>query len=84
MSFNYHYSPRVIAANTTIRLTNGKIGGFACTVSGTLTIKDGGGNTIVNAIAVTAGQWLPLPFVFTPGDQAVATTAGGAAGTLAA
>lgn len=82
MSFNYHYNPRPIDANSSIKLANGKVGGFACTVSGTLTIVDGGGNPVVTAMPVTAGQWHPLPFVFTPGDLATATTAGGAAGTL--
>lgn len=82
MSFNYHYNPRPIGVNSTIKLANGKVGGFACTVSGTLTLKDGSGNTFLNAMPVTAGQWHPLPFVFTPGDQAVATTGGGASGTL--
>lgn len=82
MSFNYRYAPRPMGVNSTIKLANGKVGGFACTVSGTLTIVDGGGNTILNAMPVTAGQWHPLPFAFTPGDAAAATTGGGAAGTL--
>lgn len=75
-------NPRVIGVNGTIKLTNGKVKGFACTVSGTLTIKDGWDNTILDAFPVTAGQWHWLPFIFTPGDKAVATCAGGAAGTL--
>lgn len=82
MSFNFHYNMTPMAANASRALTNGKIAGFLPTVAGTLTVKDGGGTTLIAAVPVTAGVYVQIPGCFTPGDQAIVTLAGGAAGTL--
>lgn len=77
------YGAEPFAANTagTLFGTNGgNMGGFLCTVSGTLTLVSGG-VTVVNAVPVTAGVFLPLPFTFAIG--VTFTLAGGAAGTFA-
>lgn len=80
---HHHYNPLVIGKNETVRLTGSKIGGFAAVTAGTLTLVDGLGNTILDEFPVAAGQWVDLPFTFTPGDQAEATCASDASGTLA-
>lgn len=77
-----YYNARALGANVTSKLTGGHMAGFLAVTSGTLTLVDGGGNTVVNAVAVTAGVYLPIPAMFTPGDQAAVTLAGGASGTL--
>lgn len=73
------FNPKLCPANTaTVFAANNGIGGFLCTISGTLTLSDGS-TTFVNAMAVTAGIWYPLPFTIQAGTL---TTAGGAAGVL--
>ena len=76
------YSPLVIGVNSSVTLSGQSIAGFACKVSGTITIVDGAGTTIVSAFPVTAGVYHPFPF-FLQKPGAVVTTAGGATGTLA-
>lgn len=75
----------VMAANAAAPLfgsTGGNTGGFCCTASGSLKLtKTSGGATVVDTIPVTAGVFLPLPFVFSEGITATLT--GGAAGTFA-
>lgn len=64
----------------------GALGGFVCTVAGTIKLSEGiagAGPTIVDTCAVTAGTFLPLPFTFAPDKQVYATLAGGAQGTFA-
>lgn len=79
------YNPVPIAANSTVQITGSRIGGFLCTTSGTLTIvrnnEDGTTTTLINALAVTAGQWTPLPF-YLSSHGGSATTAGGGVGVL--
>lgn len=60
------------------------LGGFLCTASGTLKLtKDtGGGATIVDTLAVTAGAFIPIPLTLGPGFSVFATLAGNAAGTF--
>lgn len=72
-----------IGANSSVKVTSQNIGGFLCKTAGTLTVVDALGVTIVDAIAVSAGVWTPLPF-YLKGNGATVTTAGGAVGTLAA
>lgn len=57
------------------------IGAFLPTATGTITIKDGNGNTVLNAFPVTVGTRVELT-LYTQGNTAVVTLAGGAAGTL--
>lgn len=79
------FSPRPIGVNGTYNVPGTHIGGFLCVVSGTLSItaNDANGNvtTYVNALPVTAGQYVKLPMEVTAPEITV-TLAGGAAGTL--
>lgn len=76
-----------IAANSTVNLPGPGITGFACVATGTLTItrrnENGTDTVILNAMPVTAGQWIDLPFYVGQSGLSTATTAGGAAGTFA-
>lgn len=82
MSFNYRYNPRPIAAASSIKLANGKVGGFACVTDGKISVVDGGGNPVITDYPVKLGNWYPLPFAFTPGDQAAFITDATASGTV--
>lgn len=75
------FAPKLCTVNSiTDYAGNNGIGGFFCTVAGTITLTDAvTGNTWINAMAVTAGIWYPLPFTIPVGQF---TTAGGAAGIL--
>lgn len=83
------YGPRPMAANAAgviVGSNGGAIGGFLCVVSGTVTLNfgsDNTGTTFVDAVPVTAGVFLPMPFEIPPGSYAYATLAGGAKGTFA-
>lgn len=71
-----------VGVNSTVRLTGNSIGGFLCVVSGTVTVVNGAGATIVAAFPVTAGNWYWMPFLVGP-NGGTFTTAGGASGTVA-
>lgn len=79
------YSPVVIAADGTILLSTGQVGGFLCLTSGTITVtrnnEDGTTTVIVNGVPVTAGVYTPIPFLLSSHGGTV-TLAGGASGTL--
>lgn len=87
-----HYRPVPIAANGSFVGEVNQLGGFLCVTSGTLTVVDGAGVTVVATIAVTAGVYLPLPFDVGGGRvgatasatsrKTTVTLAGGASGTL--
>jgi len=85
MHVQERYSPVPVAANSTVVLNGSGVGGFLCTTSGTVTLVRNNGNgsttTLVSAAAVTAGQWLPLPF-YIGSVGGTFTTAGGAVGCL--
>lgn len=84
MNVRERFRPQPMAANSTYVIKGPNVGGFLATVSGTLTITDLVTSTVlVNAVAVTAGVFTPLPFVFTSSEGATVVLAGGAAGTLA-
>lgn len=76
------FRPVFVGVNSTVAGKRvGKMGGFYATVAGTLSAADEDGNTLLNALPVTAG-WNSMPFFFdTPAVSF--TTAGGAAGYLA-
>ena len=80
MVIQEQYTPQPMAANTSFTTGSQRVGGFICTVSGSLTITTPSG-TIVNALPVTAGAYFPLP-VFLGTSGATVTLSGGAAGTL--
>ena len=78
------YKPVVIAVNSTNTLAaTCNIAGFLCKTAGTITVIDSNGVTVINAVAVSAGIYTPMPFQLAGGGTPiVVTTAGGAAGTL--
>lgn len=77
------YQPVPVGVTTTVTSTSNGTGGFLCITSGTLTIKrnNAAQTVIVNAVPVTAGTWLPMPF-FGSTEGLIVTTAGGASGVL--
>jgi hypothetical protein len=77
------FRPQAMAANSAYRIRGPVVGGFLATVTGTLTLTDNDGTVLVNAVPVTAGGYVPLPFVFVSSEGATVQLAGGAAGTLA-
>lgn len=85
MHVQERYAPRPVGANETISLTGASVGGFLCTTAGTVTLvrDDGQGNTttLVNAMAVAAGTYYPMPF-YLGSNGGTFTTAGGAIGCL--
>ena len=83
MNVRERFRPQPMAANSSYTIRGVNIGGFLATVAGTLTVTDPSGTVLVNAVPVTAGVYTPLPFVFSTGEGAVVSLAGGAAGTLA-
>lgn len=82
-----NYTPIVLGVDASTKLTGRQIGGFLALTSGTLTVVNHDGTTIVNAVPVTAGIYTPLPFSLQGNDAvntqlATVTLAGGASGTL--
>ena len=75
-----HANPIVLGANGSSKFDGGCFCRFACTVSGTLTVTDINGATLLNAIPVTAGE-VPEFYMYVQGRQGTITLAGGAAGT---
>lgn len=80
------YTPHPIGANGTLVLTGDSLGGFLCISAGSITVvrnnDDGSTTTIINALPVTAGVYVPLPFYLGKNNGTV-TLAGGASGVLA-
>ncbi len=75
------YTMRPLGANGLSRLTNYGLAGFLATTGGTITVTGDDGVTYINAVPVTAGQYLPLPGMM-QAQTGVFTLAGGASGTL--
>lgn len=76
------YHGEAVGVNGTLRVNGQGIGGFICTVSGTITITSNtGSTTFVNAFPVTAGTIYGLALYFGVNGGNV-TLAGGAAGTV--
>lgn len=76
------FKPTAIGVNATVRFTAEAVGGFLALTSGTLTIANSAGTSIIVAIPVTSGQFTPIPFQIDLNGGS-ATTAGGASGYLA-
>lgn len=81
------FQPHPMGVNATLVLNGTKIGGFIAVTGGTLTItqpepsKETGTITLVNAVPMTGGDYLPLPISLNT-EGTVVTLAGGASGTL--
>ena len=80
MVIQEQYTPQPMAANSSFVTGSQRIGGFICTTAGTLTVTTEAG-TVINALPVTAGAYVPLP-IFLGTSGGTITLAGGAAGTL--
>jgi hypothetical protein len=77
-------NPVVLAANSSKDIQTSCVSGFLCTAGGTLTLSkldNTGATVIVNALAVTAGEWVDIPIKIGTG-QLRAATASDAAGVL--
>lgn len=77
--------PIAVAAGATVDFDASKLIGFVCTTSGTITISrrtNDGVTTIVDALAVTAGDWVDIPInIGSPQGRVVSS---GAVGVLVA
>ena len=88
MSIKEAYTPIVVGVNATVKVTGLQVGGFLAKTAGTITVKNRRGVTIVDAVPVQAGVYVPLPFLLRGGNDSATmvdsefTTAGGASGTL--
>lgn len=84
MAIQERYKPIPMAVNSTYAIPASLqgIGGFLCITSGTLTLVNNAGTTIVNAVPVTAGSYLPMPFALEAGQSGSITLAGGASGVV--
>lgn len=79
------YVPHLMAANSTFNIPQGKdaIGGFLCTATGVLdAYLDDGVTKFINALAVTAGIYYPIPAYVGPAGQAKVVLSSSAAGTI--
>jgi hypothetical protein len=76
-----HYNPKPMAANSSVNC-GVSLGGFLCTVAGTLTVTDADGTVLVNALPVAVGPFIRIPLLFNSSAGGKVTLAGGAAGTL--
>lgn len=85
MVYRERYTPLLIGVNSTVLLNVQSIGHMLPQTPGTITITrfndDGTTTVIVNAVPVTAGVYLPLPY-YLGKNGGSATTAAGASGTL--
>lgn len=83
---NENYSYKRMAASGVVINTaaGGALGGFFCTVAGTLQLTETvGGAVIIDTFAVAVGIFYTLPFLIPPGVGLTATLAGGAVVTAA-
>ena len=75
-----YYRPQPLAANAVYVSNASHIAGFLATVAGTITVADGGGVVVLNAMPLVLGfNRIPLQLNTT---ASTVTLAGGAAGTL--
>ena len=67
--------PLAVGAGATVNFDSSCVIGFLCTTGGTITISRNDGSagytTIVNALTVTAGQWVDIPIVIGTGQGRV-------------
>lgn len=81
MSVRERYTPVTVPVNSTVKFTSNSVGGFLAITSGTVTITDGDGDTVVDGLPVTAGVFHSIPF-FIKNQAASVTTSNGASGVL--
>lgn len=75
------YTMRPMAANSSFVVRGFSVAAFLAKTGGAITVTDQNGLAVVDAIPVTAGQYLPIPGMLqTPGGTV--TLSGGASGTL--
>jgi hypothetical protein len=77
------YRPQPIALNGTYQVRGGQIGGFLAITAGTLSLTAFDGTALIAAVPVSAGVYLPLPFLLPTSEGGTVVLAGGASGTLA-
>lgn len=84
MVIEERYKPSVVGVNTTIPIPASVVaaGGFLCITSGTVTVVNQTGGTLIAALPVTAGFYYPMPFNLESGNKGTVTTAGGASGVV--
>lgn len=77
-------TPIVVGAGATVTIRGAFTSGFLCTTTGTITIArtepNGGSTVLVNALPVTAGQWVDIPMYL--GILGGTITSAAAVGTL--
>lgn len=75
-------NPILVGAGATVEFDSSCVVGFLCTTAGTITIVRKGqtDTTLVNALAVTAGQWVDIPMIIGTGRGEITSAA--AVGTL--
>ncbi len=76
------YRPQPISANGSYRINGPRMGGFLPTATGTITVVDADGTTLLATCAVTAGSLLVFPIHFNTNMGGTVTLASSAAGTL--
>lgn len=79
------YNPVLLPANGTVHIHANALGGFLCTVDGTITIEvaaqDGmAAYTLLSGFPVVAGSYTPIPFFTSKNGFTVQST--GAAGVI--
>lgn len=80
--FRENYRMQAVDVDTTVNIVGDTLGGFLCKTSGTITVTDNG-DTVVDAVPVTAGGYYPVPGQLSYSSSiATFATAGGASGTL--
>ena len=77
------YRPQPIALNGSYQVRGGQIGGFLAKTAGTISLTAFDGTLLIDAVPVSAGIYLPLPFLLPTSDGGSVVLAGGASGTLA-
>ncbi len=79
MQVREQYTARPMEAGSSLTVGSSYMGGFLCTVAGTLTITDANGTVLVNALPVSAGAYIPIPIRFSSsaGGTVSLTTAAG-------
>lgn len=71
-----------MAANATFRIGGTQMGGFIGKTAGAITVTDGNGTVLVDAVPIIAGVTIPIPLMFQTGMGGTVTLSGGASGTL--
>lgn len=79
MAITERYTALPVGVNSTVTFTGTSVGGFLAITSGTVTVKNFAGTSIIASFPVTAGVYHPMPFYIDKNGGTI-TTAGGASG----